>query len=156
MSRFAPKAAAVLSICVALLGATEPAAAQDVIVKAENVAWKAHPLFPGAQQAVVVGDPAKAETIVQRLKFPPGAKVPPHTHPYGEVVTVLSGTLGLGAGDKFDPAKGQLLKAGSVFTNKAGQPHFVWTTNEEVVVQIVFTGPGGITFSNPADDPRKK
>jgi hypothetical protein len=29
-------------------------------------------------------------------------------------------------------------------------------TDEEVILQIYFTGPGGITFINPADDPRKK
>jgi hypothetical protein len=28
--------------------------------------------------------------------------------------------------------------------------------NEEVIAQVNFTGPAGITFVNPADDPRKK
>ena len=62
-----------------------------------------------AQTLILVGNPTKAETIVQRVKFPPHFKVPPHTHPYSEVFTVLN-----------------------------------------------FTGQGGITFINPADDPRKK
>ena len=34
----------------------------------------------------------EAETVVQRVKFPPNYRVAPHTHPYAEVVTVVSGT----------------------------------------------------------------
>ena len=39
---------------------------------------------------------------------------------------------------------------------ESAHPHYVWTTNEEAVLQLHFTGPGGIDFINPADDPRKK
>ncbi|MGL3107044.1 hypothetical protein [Bradyrhizobium sp. BR 1432] len=48
------------------------------------------------------------------------------------------------------------MKPGSVFALPAKHPHYVWTTNEETMVQIVFTGPGGIEFIDPGDDPRKK
>ena len=135
-----------------------PVLAQEPVkvVPADAVTWKAHPVFPGAQIATLVGDPTKGETIVQRFKFPANFKVAPHTHTYTEVATVLSGTLQLGLGEKFDTSKGQALKPGSVFALKAGDPHYIWTTGEEVVVQIVFTGPSGMVFSNPADDPRKK
>jgi len=158
MSRTAPTSSAILCLGAFLIAMASPAMAQDAVtmVKADAVAWKGHPLFSGAQIATLVGDPTKAETIVQRFKFPPNHKVAPHTHTYTEVATVMSGTLGLGAGEKFDTGKGEILKAGSVFALKAGQSHYVWTTSEETVVQIVFTGPAGIVFSNPADDPRKK
>ena len=68
--------------------------AQDAmkVVTADELVWKEHPVFKGAQTVILVGDPTKAETIVQRVKFPPNFKVPPHTHPYSEVVTVLSCT----------------------------------------------------------------
>src|SRR5207253_11284950 len=56
----------------------------------------------GAQTVILVGDPTKAETIVQRVKFPPHFKVPPHTHPYSEVVTVLSGTYWNAMGDDME------------------------------------------------------
>ena len=36
----------------------------------------------------------------------------------------------------------------------AGTPHFAWTT-EETVVQLHSVGPWGVTYVNPADDPRK-
>jgi quercetin dioxygenase-like cupin family protein len=125
------------------------------VVKAEQVPWKDHPVFPGAYLAILVGDPTKAETVVQRVKFPPNYRVAPHTHPYAEVVTVLSGTLGSGMGEKFE-AKGELLQPGGLFALPAKHAHYVWTTNEETIVQVQFTGPGGIDFINPADDPRKK
>jgi hypothetical protein len=48
------------------------------------------------------------------------------------------------------------LKPGSFFVLPANHIHHTWTMDEEVIVQVIFTGPGGITFINPADDPRKK
>jgi quercetin dioxygenase-like cupin family protein len=125
------------------------------VVKAEQVTWKDHPVFPGVHLAILVGDPTKAETVVQRVKLPANYKVPPHTHPYAEVVTVLSGALGSGMGEKFE-AKGELLQPGGLFALPAKHAHYVWTTTEETIVQVQFTGPGGIDFINPADDPRKK
>jgi quercetin dioxygenase-like cupin family protein len=140
---------------IALVG---PALAQDTAkrMKPEEMAWKGHPFFKSAQSAVLVGDPAKSEVVVLRNKFPANFKIMPHTHPYAEVVTVISGSFGFGLGDKFDPAKGELVKAGSINVVPAKQAHFAWTGNEEAIIQIQYTGPSGIDFINPADDPRKK
>jgi quercetin dioxygenase-like cupin family protein len=144
-------------LAAALVAWAGSAMAQDMkVVKGDGLKWVEHPIFKGAQTAILIGDPSKAETIIQRVKFPPNYKVAPHTHPYAEVVTVLSGNFGNAMGEKFDPSKGEMLPAGSVFMLPAKHAHYVWTTNEEVVVHIQFTGPGGIEFINPADDPRKK
>lgn len=134
------------------------ASAQDAmkVFKPDTLQWKEHPVFKGAQTVILVGDPTKAETIVQRVKLPPNYRIPPHTHPYPEVVTVISGNFGNAMGEKFDTKKGEMLKPGSVFTLSGNNAHYVWTTNEETIVQVQFTGPGGINFVNPADDPRKK
>jgi quercetin dioxygenase-like cupin family protein len=133
-----------------------PSIAQDAmkVVTADELVWKEHPVFKGAQTVILVGDPTKVETIVQRVKFPPHFKVPPHTHPYSEVVTVLSGTYWNAMGD--DMEKGVMLKPGSVFVLPANHPHQIWTTDEEAIIQVQFTGPGNITYINPADDPRNK
>jgi len=47
--------------------------AQDAmkVVTADELVWKEHPLFKGAQMVNVLGDPTKAETIILRVKFPP-------------------------------------------------------------------------------------
>ena len=116
---------------------------------------KTTPYFHGPPLAILIGDPTKAGVVVQRVKFPPNYRVAPHTHPYAEVVTVLSSTLGSGMGDKSE-AKGELLKPGGVFALPANHPHYVWTTTEETILPVQFTGPGGIDFINPADDPHKK
>jgi hypothetical protein len=118
------------------------ALAQDamkaIIVTPDALAWKDNPALPkGAQSAILLGDPTKSgEVVVQRVRFPANYQVPPHTHPYAETVTVISGNFGFGMGEKI--------------------AHYVWTGNEQAVVQIQFVGPGGIDYINPADDPRKQ
>jgi quercetin dioxygenase-like cupin family protein len=140
-----------LATLMALAGT---AMAQDAMrmVKSDGLVWKEHPIFKGAQIATLIGDPSKAEVVVQRVKIPPNSKIPPHTHSYGEVITVLSGHYGNAMGDE----KGEVLPPGSVFALPAGHVHHTWTENEEVIVQANFVGPANITFVNAADDPRKK
>ncbi len=131
--------------------------AQDAmqVITADEVVFKDDPAIPkGGQTAVLVGDQSKAEPIVLRGKLPPNYKIPPHTHSFSEVVTLLSGTLWNGMGD--DMLKGVMLRPGSVFTLPANHAHRIWTTDEEAIIQVQFTGPGGITYLNPADDPRNK
>jgi quercetin dioxygenase-like cupin family protein len=145
-----------LGVLMALAG---PASAQDKVatVLPDALVWKDNPNIPkGGQVAILVGDPTKAgEVVVQRVKLPPNYQVPPHTHPYAETVTVISGSVGFGMGEKFDDKSG-LTKQGTLFANPAKHAHFVWTGNEEAIVQVQFIGPGGIDYINPADDPRKK
>lgn len=66
--------------------------------------------------AVLEGDPTKEGPFVMRLKLPDGYRVAPHTHPKPERVTVLSGTLPVGMGDRFDVTKGRAMPAGSFGT----------------------------------------
>jgi quercetin dioxygenase-like cupin family protein len=127
------------------------------IVAPEALAWKDNPaLPPGAKGAVLLGDPTKAgELFVQRTKLPANYQIPPHTHPYVDFVTVLSGSLGLGMGEKLDVQKGEMLKAGSFVSMPAKTAHYAWTGNEGAIIQVQTIGPAGIDYLNPADDPRK-
>jgi quercetin dioxygenase-like cupin family protein len=151
-----------LLIVATLLGLAGLVWAQDAmkvtLVKPDALTWKDNPNIPkGAQVAVLLGDPTKVgEVIVQRVKLPANYKVPPHTHPYAETITVLSGSVGFGTGEKFDATKGELMKVGALYAQPAKHPHYVWTGNEEAIIQVQFIGPGGIDYSNPTDDPRKK
>jgi hypothetical protein len=47
------------------------------------------------------------------------------------------------------------LKAGGFAIAPKGMAHYAWFP-EETVIQIHGLGPSGITYVNPADDPRKK
>ena len=129
--------------------------AQDAmkVVSADEVVWKDDTLFKGVQYANLLGDPAKAEACVVRVKFPPNFKMPTHTHSWSEVITVLSGAFGEATDDT---DKGVILKPGSLLVLPANHIHSIWTTDEETIFQLSFTGPFDITFIDPADDPRKK
>jgi quercetin dioxygenase-like cupin family protein len=109
----------------------------------------------GAQGVVLVGDPSKAEIVVVRSKFPPNYVAPPHTHPFTETITVISGEVGFGMDAKVTKT-GEMAKPGAFMLNPAGHPHYVWTGDKEAIIQVQYTGPGGITYVNPEDDPRKK
>lgn len=56
--------------------------------------WKDGPasLPKGAKIAVLEGDPSKEGPFVFRVKVPDGYRIPVHTHPKTERVTVMSGT----------------------------------------------------------------
>ena len=58
--------------------------------------------------ALLEGDPAKEGFYAMRLLLPEGYKVPPHTHPQMENVTVISGALHVGMGEKFDQSAGRI------------------------------------------------
>ncbi|MDQ3175437.1 MAG: cupin domain-containing protein, partial [Acidobacteriota bacterium] len=89
-----------------------------------------------------------------RAKLPDGYRVPPHWHPTDERIVVLQGTLGMGIGEKFDPAAGHELPVGSYALMPKEMRHFVWAIGE-TVIQVAGTGPFEVNYVNPADDPRK-
>jgi len=127
------------------------------VIMPESVKWTGNPAFPKAVQiATLVGDPMKTgETVVQRIKFPPNFTMPPHTHPFSEVVTVISGNIGTNSGENAE-RKGDLLKPGAMWVYPAKHAHYAWTGDGEAILQVQYTGPGGIEYINPADDPRKQ
>ena len=131
--------------------------AMAAVHRPDGLKWQDGPpsLPPGAKFAVLEGDPAKPGPFVFRVKVPDGYKIPPHTHPKPERVTVISGTFNLGMGDTFDATKTEALPAGTYGTWPAGMKHFVHTKGE-TVVQFHGDGPWTITYLDPADDPRTK
>ena len=85
--------------------------------------------------------------------MPDGYKIPPHFHPADEHVIVLQGTFNMGMGDKLDQSASKPLGAGSFAIMPKGQHHYAWTKGE-TIVQVYAVGPWGLTYVNPADDPR--
>jgi quercetin dioxygenase-like cupin family protein len=146
---------------IVIAGATSTVTAQSTeahkIVSPQEVKWGPAPaeLPPGAQAAVLLGDPSKEGLFVLRLKLPKEYRVPPHTHSVQEVVTVISGTFRLGMGETADQSKAQPLPAGSFFALPPGMAHHVFI-DEDAVIQISTTGPWDLNYVNPKDDPRQK
>jgi len=153
---------ALMILCWLALSTTVPAQSQQSapanrgIFTPAAIQWKDGPaaLPYGAKSAVLEGDPAKEGPITMRLSFPAGFKIPPHWHPNIEHVTVISGTINLGMGDKFDKTKGNKLSAGSFSFMPPKTNHFAWT-EEGCVIQVHAIGPWGVVYVNPADDPRQ-
>ena len=108
----------------------------------------------GAKFAVLEGDPAKDGFFTMRIRVPDGYKIPPHTHPKVEHVTVISGTFNFGMGEKFDQAAAKEMPVGTFGFWPAGMKHFAWARGE-TIVQLHGIGPWSIDYLNPADDPRK-
>ena len=132
------------------------AADTHVMVKPADLKWADVPsLPPGAKIAVIEGPMNEAVPFTARLKLPANYKVPAHSHPVIEHVTVISGTFNMGTGDKLDSSKTKPLSAGSVAIMQPKTTHFAWT-KDETIIQIHGVGPWAINYVNPADDPRKK
>lgn len=126
------------------------------MIVANDLKWSDVPsLPPGAKISVIEGPMNEAVPFTARLKLPANYRIPAHMHPAIERVTVLSGTFHMGMGGKLDPAKGMALGAGDMMIMPVNSPHFAWTT-AETLLQLHGTGPWGVTYINPADDPRKK
>jgi len=121
----------------------------------QEISWGSGPasLPAGAQMAVLYGDPQKSGMFVLRVKLPKGYKIAPHMHKQSEILTVISGSLGLGLGPAADHASVETLPAGSFSSMPHGVVHYV-LVNEDSIVQINADGPWGIDYVNPKDDPR--
>lgn len=127
------------------------------ILNPADMKWSAAPpaLPPGAQATVLYGDPGKEGLFAIRIKFPKDYAIGPHTHPNPEIVTIVSGTFRVGMGETADRQKAQALGAGSFFAMPPGTAHYAFA-DEDTVLQINSTGPWGLNYLNPNDDPRKK
>lgn len=126
------------------------------MITASNLKWEDVPsLPPGAKIAVIEGPMNEAVPFTIRLKFPANYSIPAHSHPAVERVTVLSGTFHMGTGDKLDSQKTMPLSPGDMMIMQPKTNHYAWN-KDEVVVQLNGMGPWGVTYVNPADDPRKK
>jgi quercetin dioxygenase-like cupin family protein len=105
------------------------------------------PYPSGAQIAVLSGDPSKAGSqYTVRLKLPDGARIGAHTHGDTEDVTVVSGTLMVAVGTKFDASHMMALGPGSFVSIPAGTPHFAMAKGK-TVVQVNGVGPASITLA---------
>ena len=121
-----------------------------------DIQWVDAPpsLPPGAKIALLEGDPSKPGYFAMRLKAPAGYRIMPHWHPNVERLTVISGTLHMGIGDKFSEEGAHAMTAGTYGTMQPRVHHYAWTEGE-TELQITTLGPWKLVYVNPADDPSK-
>jgi len=147
--------ASLLASLTSSAGAEQAARPAHTMVSPDQIKWTAGPpsLPAGARAAVLYGDPSKEGLFVLRLQLPKGYRIPPHTHPRPEIVTVISGAFHIGMGPTANPKAATRLPPGGFFAFDPGMAHFAHV-QEETVVQLSSTGPWTINYINAADDPR--
>ena len=130
-------------------------AQNHVMQSAAETKWGPAPpmLPPGAQIAVLAGDPGKAAPYTVRLKFPANYAIPAHSHPTDEHVAVVGGALFVGMGTKLDKTAGTSLGVGGFALMPAGANHFAYT-KQATTILLYGQGPVEFKYVNPADDPR--
>lgn len=126
-----------------------------ILLTPGDIKWGPAEALPGAQMAVLGGDPSKPGFFTLRLKFPDGAKIPAHWHPTDENITVLQGLFRAGMGDVHKDTELHDFPAGSFIVMPKAMRHFA-SAKGEVVVQIDGEGPFVVNYVNQADDPSKK
>jgi hypothetical protein len=137
--------------------APQPCHAQNVFTP-DQIKWgPAPPFIPaGAQLAVLEGNPmATSGDYTIRLKMPDGYRIAPHTHPLRENVSVISGTLKVGMGDRYDDSKMNSLASGSFVYLDPSMHHYAGASGE-TIIQIHGQSPVKFNYINAADDPSGK
>ena len=136
--------AARLTVSVALAlalrattGAPVESKKQATALPPQDVRWFIPAYYgDGRLRAHLRGDSSKAGDWIDRVRIPGGSRVPAHTHPDDEIVTVIEGTWYLGIGERFDEAKLKAYPAGSFILVPADVPHFLATREGPVIVQV--------------------
>jgi hypothetical protein len=156
MHRIAAMLAPVVLLTTPMVAWAADAPADHVFANTADLKWgPAPPVLPkGAKLAVLHGDPGKAGQYVMRLMAPANYKIAPHWHSQAENLTIVSGALYLGDGDKLETTKAHELKAAG-YHYLPGKAHHYAFTKSQTVVQISGEGPFDITYINPDDDPSK-
>jgi quercetin dioxygenase-like cupin family protein len=134
---------------------THTSVAMDVKTHDPGIKWGPAPavLPAGAQLAVLAGDPSGTGEFTVRLKMPNGYRIPPHTHPTDENVTVIEGTFLVGLGTTFQTAGMLRLPGGGFITAPARHAHYA-EARGATIVQVNGMGPFQLTYVNPADAPK--
>lgn len=108
----------------------------------------------GAEIAIIEGDLSAEAPFTFRLRMEDDYEIRPHVHPAYERVTVLQGTLHFAHGEEFDREVAQALPVGGYAIMSPGDPMFGYAEGE-TIIQLHGTGPWGIEYLDPADDPRQ-
>lgn len=157
--RFVAAAALSLTLSASVFAADpsilDPKALSFILSK--DMKWG--PGSPGAEVAVLYGDPQKpGEPYLVLNKWKAGNNFSkPHFHENDRIIYVLSGTWWVGTGDVFDPENATVpMLAGSYVTHHAKQVHWDGAKTEDTVIAIFGIGPGQSKPSPTAKIPPAK
>lgn len=134
-----------LFVVAQLLLTSPDGGAAPIQFPAAEVKFAEAPNLPkGTKVALLEGDPKSNGLFTMRLQVAPGFKIPLHTHPNDERVTVLSGSITVKIGDK-----ATRFPKGSFYVTPAGVQHEV-SSDEGATLQMTGNGPWVVTPVKPA------
>lgn len=122
----------------------QPAAPTPILPEAQR--WSGPPAIPALQAAWLLGAEDRPGPYLLRVRLAAGGRIPPHTHPDERHSTVLSGTLHVGFGERFDEGRLVAVPAGAVYVAPAGVPHYLWAKDSAVEYQESGVGPTATTL----------
>jgi hypothetical protein len=124
------------------------------VITPDTLIWGTFDAFPpGAEAAILSGDPRESGPFILRVKIPAHYKVPPNRQTVKIYVTVLSGSYSIGVGNKFNPKNGKTLPSTGSVVIPANTPLYFWSKSG-AVLEVHGIGPWDIHYVNSADDPR--
>jgi quercetin dioxygenase-like cupin family protein len=138
--------ARVPALILGSLAAFAMALAQDAAIRPilpDQLQWTTPPNIPAVRTAWILGSEQQAGSYAMRVVLAGNGRIPPHTHPDTRYSTVLTGTLYVGLGTKFDAAALVAVPAGGVYVAPAGVAHYLWAKDGEVIYQEAGVGPTG-------------
>lgn len=116
------------------------------LITPQEIRWIPSSKLPRVQVGVMDGDQKKVgSSYTLRLKLPDAYTIPLHWHPDTERLTVLTGVVLFGAGDKMDPVKTTALGPGSYIVIPAMVRHWV-TARGPTIFQVSGLGPFRVNF----------
>ena len=117
-------------------------------LKPDEIKWMdaPPPLPTGSKIAILEGSPKLESIFTIRVMLPPYFKIAAHTHPKDERVTVISGSVYIGFGDKIDTTNANKFTEGCYYLNPVDSHHYVFTQSVGCVLQISGTGPWGLNY----------
>ncbi len=117
------------------------------VVIAKDIKWKPCPpnLPEGCEMTVLEGNPKSKDLFSVRFKTSGGFKMPPHTHPKDERVTILKGKAYVAFGEEATMKDAKEFGPGDYYVNARNEIHTVWA-DDGTIIQITGIGPWEANF----------
>ena len=132
--------------------------ASAVVSPVNDAKWGPAPPFlpPGAELAVLSGNPMGTAAYAVRIRFPANYAIPAHSHPTDENVVITKGDVTFGMGDKLSKTAtgNKTLNVGGYALMPTGMNHYAFAGASGAEIVLYGQGPVEFKYVNPADDPR--
>ena len=145
MTKLSPRSTFLASFMLVAWASGTPAAAQELITLDRH---RIDALPSTTSPLKITSLPllqSQGEVVAIRVSLPANTDIAPHPHPAGKaaVVTVLSGNLQVGLGEKFSEPALKRISAGEMFVFRDTDPLHFARTGDSAVELLLIAAPSG-------------